>query len=65
MEVRFTLPKMPEHRIDGSLVMEKQMANFRGSYQEEIDMSGLSTGVYFINVISGETMIHEKLILTK
>ena len=50
---------------DGSLVMQKQMANFRGVYQEEIDMSGLSTGVYFINVISGDTMIHEKLILTK
>jgi len=50
---------------DGSLVMRKVYNTFNGNYQEEIDMSGLSNGVYFINVMSGETLIHEKLILTR
>jgi len=50
---------------NGGLVMRKVYNTFNGNYQEEIDMSGLSNGVYFINVMSGETLIHEKLILTR
>ncbi len=51
--------------IMGRIVMTKTIEKFSGLYEEVIDLKGMQDGVYFLNVVQGEEVRTEKIVLQK
>lgn len=51
--------------IMGRVVMTKTIEKFSGLYEEVIDLKGMQDGVYFLNVVQGEEVRTEKIVLQK
>ena len=51
--------------IMGRVVMTKTIEKFSGFYEEVIDLKGMQDGVYFMNVVQGEEVRTEKIVLQK
>ncbi|MDW3647778.1 MAG: zinc-dependent metalloprotease [Bacteroidia bacterium] len=43
--------------LDGKKMLEKELVNFRCESQEEIDLQGIGSGMYFIKVHAGEEVL--------
>ena len=49
--------------LSGRTVFEKQLNSIYGKYREEIDLSMLRPGIYFVRLNSGEQNINKKLVI--
>lgn len=49
----------------GRIIMSKTINEFSGYYEEMIDMKGMQDGVYFLNIVQGEEVRTEKIVLQK
>lgn len=51
--------------IMGRVVMTKTIEQFSGLHEEMIDLKGMQDGVYFLNIVQGEEVRTEKIVLQK
>ena len=51
--------------LAGREIYRNEINDFEGTYSEVLDLTGESAGIYFINVIQGEQVHTEKLIIQK
>jgi hypothetical protein len=49
----------------GRIVLTKTIEQFSGFYEEMLDLKGMQDGVYFLNVVQGEEVRTEKIVLQK
>jgi hypothetical protein len=51
--------------IMGRVVMTKKIEKFSGLHEEMLDLKGMQDGVYFLNIVQGEEVRTEKIVLQK
>lgn len=51
--------------LAGREIYSNEVQDFEGNYSEVLDLTGESAGIYFINVIQGEQIHTEKLVIQK
>ena len=51
--------------IDGKEVYREQIENFTGKYNNYIDISGNTAGVYVLQIIQGEEILNRKVVIDK
>jgi len=49
----------------GRIVIAKTIEQFSGLYEEMLDLKGMQDGVYFLNIVQGENVKTEKIVLQK
>lgn len=49
--------------VNGRIVYEKTLTNFKGKFNEDFDLSQQESGMYFFNIVSGEHRETKKIIL--
>jgi hypothetical protein len=51
------------HNVIGELVYDKDMENFIGNFSEEINLSGLSKGIYVVAIESPTGIVNRKIVI--
>ena len=49
--------------LQGRLTYERSLSNFRGYFQDDLDLSGASSGIYFLTIRVGDRSATKKLIV--
>ncbi len=49
--------------LQGRLTYERSISNFRGYFQDDLDLSGASSGIYFLTIRVGDRSATKKLIV--
>lgn len=49
--------------VNGRVVYEKELTNFKGKFNEDFDLSQQESGLYFFNIVSGKHRETKKIIL--
>ncbi len=49
--------------INGKTVYQDELPNFKGNYNQEIDISDNAKGIYFLQIVQGDKVLNKKIVL--
>lgn len=50
--------------VNGQVVYQGQRGNFTGTYEGQIDLSDVASGVYIVSIVSEKTLYRKRLVIT-
>ena len=51
--------------VNGKVLIDQQIKDFDGRYEQILDLSKYSEGVYFLNILQADQVHNEKIVLQK
>lgn len=51
--------------VNGQVVYQGQRGNFTGTYEGQIDLSDVASGIYIVSIVSEKTLYRKRLVITK